>query len=268
MQVPNYYEILGIKPGASQEIIKERLNSKTKELRSLTHSPDKNVWQKAIEGLKVLSDARQILFDSQKCEEYDTSLQHNREGSSGTKEIPFRRNLIYSIVLMLDTSGSMSGKKIDDASEAIISFLEKVNLEKNEVALVTFGSQIIWTDGLTQNGEYIKKEIKDIALISDGGTPMMEAIRTACDKVLPKRRAKGVIVLATDGFPTDSPEEEILRYVTPIKKDGVRIITIGIGDDGNKEFLKKLATCPDDYYFAKVSFELRRVYKEVASELK
>jgi len=75
------------------------------------------------------------------------------------------------------------------------------------------------------------------------------------------------MVIATDGQPTDTSEEDILEYANPIKKRGVWIITIGIGKDVNEDFLKKLASSPEDYHFAKASFELKNIYKEVANVL-
>ena len=57
-----------------------------------------------------------------------------------------------------------------------------------------------------------------------------------------------------------------------VKRNGACIdefscLTIGIGEDVNSDFLKRLASSLEDYHFAKASFELKRIYKEVASDL-
>ncbi|MBA7485079.1 hypothetical protein ES707_20614 [subsurface metagenome] len=169
----------------------------------------------------------------------------------------------YAIVLLLDISGSMSGVKIEDAKKALTHFLKSINLAENEVGLVAFGERIRKTE-LSQDCTHLETKIESFE--AGGGTPMMNAIKTAYEDLL-KKRVSPVMVIATDGQPTDAPEGEILEYAIPIKKKGVRIITIGIGKDVNENFLKRLASSPEDYHFAKASFELKKIYKEVADIL-
>ena len=168
----------------------------------------------------------------------------------------------YAIVLLLDTSGSMSGKKIEDAKEAIIDFLRSIDLVESEVGLVAFGGGIL-TCGLSQNRIPLETKIKNLVVGSE--TPMMTAVKTAHN--LLKEKVNRVMAIATDGQPTDASEGEILDYAASIKKIGTRIITIGIGEDVNQQFLRLLASSPADYHFAKASFELKNIYKEVADML-
>ena len=169
----------------------------------------------------------------------------------------------YAIVLLLDASGSMSGVKIKDAKEALFHFLRSINLIENEVGLVAFGERIK-TCELCQDRIQLETRIETFE--ADGGTPMMNAIEIAYEKLL-KGKISPVMVIATDGQPNDASEEEILEYVTSIKKKGVWMITIGIGEDVNEDFLKGLASSSEDYHFAKASFELKKIYKEVADAL-
>ena len=266
----HYYNILEVPLDSSDEDIRKRIKQKLRKVQANINNPDKNIRQKANEEMGMLVEARRILLDPEKRKEYDKEIE--KLGLPGLKEpveqkgIALKRPILnHSITLLLDTSVSMSGEKIEDAREALGSFLKTVNLAENEVSLVTFGGQITWMDGLTQNSKYIQKEID--ALEAEGGTPMMQAIRIAHEDVLKKARAHPVMVIATDGQPTDDSEEEILDYATSVKKNGTWIITIGIGDDVNNDFLRKLASSSDDYHFAKASFELKKIYKKVVSGL-
>ena len=181
------------------------------------------------------------------------------------REMALRKPALeYSIVLLLDASGSMEGEKIRDAKEALISFLEDIELTKNEVGLVAFGKSV-WAGRLTQNRAHLEMRIKNLE--AGGGTPMKRAIKMAYENILKKGNANPVMVIATDGQPTDASKEEIIEYATPIKQDGTLIITIGIGSGVNKEFLKMLASTPKDYLFAKASFELKKLYKKVSAGL-
>ena len=168
----------------------------------------------------------------------------------------------HSIMLLLDVSGSMSGKKIEDAKEALIHFLGNINLPRNEVGLVAFGGGIK-TCELCRNNTRLEEKI--IGFTANGDTPMMNAIKVAYEDFL-KKKISPVMVIATDGQPTDASEVEILKYATSIK-NRVRIITIGIGEHISADFLKELASSPEDYHFARASFELLKIYKEVADIL-
>lgn len=168
-----------------------------------------------------------------------------------------------SIVLLLDISASMYGKKIKDAKEALVHFLKSINLTENEVGLVAFGERIRMSK---MSQDHIHLETKINSFGADGGTPIRNAIKTAYEDIL-KEKTSPVMVIATDGQPTDSSEEELLEYAIPIKRRGVRIITIGIGEDVNDKFLKRLASSREDYHFAKASFELKKIYEKVAEAL-
>lgn len=167
-----------------------------------------------------------------------------------------------SIVLLLDVSGSMVGRKIDDAKDALIHFLSNINLSESEVGLVTFG-EIVKTFKLSRNLKYLHASINGFS--ADGRTPMKEALNSA--HLVLQGKSNPVMVIATDGEPTDASKESILDYAVILKNRGIRIIVIGIGDDIDVNFLRRLATSVNDYHFAKVSFELKQIYKQVANTL-
>lgn len=168
----------------------------------------------------------------------------------------------YTITLLLDISGSMAGKKIGDAKQAIVEFLRRNDLEGSEVGLVTFGAAVK-TYELNYEPSFLEENIRHLE--AGGETPMMRAIGTAYE--IMKDKSNRVMVIATDGHPKDAKEGEILEYASSLKRKGLRIITIGIGEDVNKEFLLSLASSREEYHFAAESFELKRIYKKVGDQL-
>lgn len=262
--------MLELNQSFSQEDIRKAINKKLRKIQSHINHPDKNIREKANTEMELLIEARKILLEPEERKKYDKAIEKNRHpvlvDTPRKQPVTLKQPALnHSITLLLDASGSMWGEKIKDAKDALNSFVQTVDLSQNEIALVAFGEQISWMDTLTQNSDFLCKEID--GLVAGGGTPMMHAIQAAHEEVLKKGRARPVMVIATDGIPTDSPEEEILEYAVPIKKSGTWIITIGIGDDVNEEFLKTLASSPEDYHFAKASFELKEIYKNVVSGL-
>ena len=186
-------------------------------------------------------------------------LQNNGKNISG-----------YNIALLVDVSGSMRGKKIKDAKEAIVDFLERVNLEREKVIIIFFGEKITKTK-LTQDKDYLIKKLNHFQ--ARGFTPIMPAMQKAWD-VLKKETKPSLLVLATDGGPTAKnghPNKGLtaktLNYGIELKNKGVRIVAIGIGKDSHVDFLKKLSSSPKDYFFASSSDKLKIKYKEVAKSI-
>lgn len=115
-------------------------------------------------------------------------------------------------MLLLDTSGSMSGRKIQQLNEGVRQF--KLELQDDdlaqkrvEVAVVTFGPVQVIDDFITAD-VWTPKELK-----TTGATPMGEAIERGLELVEQRKRTyreNGIsmyrpwVILITDGSSTDS----------------------------------------------------------------
>jgi uncharacterized protein YegL len=115
-------------------------------------------------------------------------------------------------VLLLDTSGSMSGKPIQELNEGIRTFKQELMSDplatkRVEIAVVTFGP--VTVDNSFQTVPFFQPS----PLTANGDTPMGAAIAAAIDIVTKRKqeyKSHGVayykpwIILITDGAPTDS----------------------------------------------------------------
>lgn len=177
------------------------------------------------------------------------------------------------VVLILDRSGSMSGKKIVDAQEAAVAFLNFLD-EKDRAALVSY-SHTISTGNLTymtsSGKEELKNEIK--SLKAAGRTDIYNAIIAATQILLknPRENAPLVAILLTDGlhnWPTPLPDSDFIALAEEAKNHDIIIYTIGLGRDVNENLLKKIASITGGkYYFAASSNELKSIYEEIGSKL-
>lgn len=124
------------------------------------------------------------------------------------------------VVLLLDTSGSMSGEPINALNQGINAFKESVLQDTQatlsvEIAIITFGDQVsLQQDFVTINQFYPP------TLIAGGLTPMGAAIEEALNVIETRKNTynqNGVgyyrpwIVLITDGAPTDHWESAAMR---------------------------------------------------------
>ncbi|MCC3414003.1 MULTISPECIES: VWA domain-containing protein [unclassified Microcoleus] len=117
------------------------------------------------------------------------------------------------VVLLLDTSGSMSGDRINELNAGLASFKQDVEKDTTaslrvEVAIITFDSSVhIVQDFVTMDNFYPPQ------LTTSGTTSMGEGIELALNEVENRKaiyKSNGIqyyqpwVFLITDGGPTDS----------------------------------------------------------------
>lgn len=131
---------------------------------------------------------------------YDITL--NATGSIGTQTNKAK----VDIVLVVDTSGSMSGDNLTDTKKAVKALVDSFNKKSDTVdtkyKLVTFasGSSIQtpnWVDGNTLYNSYVRR------LSAEGGTNYDRGLSNAATAIgTAESGAKKIVIFLTDGEPT------------------------------------------------------------------
>ncbi len=144
------------------------------------------------------------------------------------------------IILVLDTSGSMAGEKLEQAKEALTYVLEHLNREDrfNVIAFSTGLRQ--YAAGLRPASEADEAIAWVERLEAVGGTDINRALLEAFGQV---EERPTVLIFLTDGLPTEGVTEigTIIAHAQAAAPENVRLFPFGVGDDVNTTLLDTLA---------------------------
>jgi Ca-activated chloride channel family protein len=150
-----------------------------------------------------------------------------------------------TIVLVLDSSGSMSGAKIRQAKEAARFILNHLG-RRDEFTVVDFDDGVTpFSDALVPaTDDNIGRALKFVDAIEDsGGTNINDALLAALSRMRGGERPSYVLFL-TDGLPTVGTTEtaDILRHAQQANSSRSRVFVFGVGNDVNTELLDRISS--------------------------
>jgi len=168
------------------------------------------------------------------------------------------------IMLLVDTSGSMSGGKMGAARSAALEFIGQLDYSLNQVGLISFSTDVDLVQGLTSNPRQLIRAVPDLG--DDEGTDMLTAFQLADREFASeraRREARKVIILLTDGRP-NSGRSELLAMSASYRASGRDVYAIGLGLDADRGFLQALVTQANYYFEALSEHDLSRIYDTIA----
>jgi hypothetical protein len=133
-----------------------------------------------------------------------------------------------SLGIVLDTSGSMLGEKIQAARQALEQFLDELLDPDGEAFLYRFSDQPVLLQGWTSDREAIVRALGRI--VPDGGTAMYDAVAEAVPLASRGRNQKKALVVISDGNDTSSYVD--VRTVNQrVRASELLVYAIGIDGD-------------------------------------
>jgi Ca-activated chloride channel family protein len=176
-----------------------------------------------------------------------TLLSYRRPGDDGTfllllaPRLDARGIAAKDVLLVLDTSGSMAGPKIEQARGALRYVLQSLNPD-DRFNVISFNSTVdSFADGLQPLSARPQALGYVDGLRATGGTNIQEALLTALRQVQSDRPT--FLVFLTDGQPTNGVTDpnRIVRDVGNAAPSNVRLFVFGVGYDVNAVLLDRLA---------------------------
>ena len=148
------------------------------------------------------------------------------------------------VVFVFDTSGSMRGKKIAQAREALEYCVKNLN-DGDRFNLVRFSTDVetLGPKLLEVNDENRDKALELVEEIqARGGTAIDGALSEALGMNFDAKRP-AIIVFLTDGKPTvgESDTDIIVKNVATNKEGTVRLFVFGVGEKVNTHLLDRLS---------------------------
>jgi Ca-activated chloride channel homolog len=149
-----------------------------------------------------------------------------------------------TVVLVLDRSGSMSGKKIEQACEALRFVINNLR-DDDTFNIIAYDNNI--EPFRPELQRYSPQARKDALAFVDnirpgGSTNIDEALKTALGMLQDKTRPSYVLFL-TDGLPTAGEQKEtaIADNAKAANKVNARLFAFGVGYDVNSRLLDRLS---------------------------
>lgn len=142
------------------------------------------------------------------------------------------------VVLIIDKSSSMEGRKIELARLAAIGVIDNLR-PVDQVGVLIFDNSFQWAVPMrrAEDRSLIKRLVAGIT--PDGGTQIAPALSEAFRKISAANGTFKHIVLLTDGISEEGDSLELSREAAA---KHVTISTVGLGQDVNRAYLEKVAT--------------------------
>lgn len=150
-----------------------------------------------------------------------------------------------NIIFVLDSSGSMKGKKFDQAMAALGFVLLDLR-QGDKFNIIDYDDEIrAYENSLVDaTGANVSKAI-DFArdnFRASGGTNIYDALERAC-RTIPQSNNPSYILFLTDGLPTvgNTRINEIIDNTARLNENRARLFVFGVGYDVNTHLLDRLA---------------------------
>jgi Ca-activated chloride channel family protein len=176
-----------------------------------------------------------------------------------------------NVAIVIDTSGSMSGQKIDQARKAAIAAIHRLQ-DSDIVSVVLYNSSaqvLVPATKATDRAEIINK-IHSIT--ADGSTALFAGVSKGAAEVRKFLDGESVnrVILLSDGKANVGPKSprELERLGASLVKEGISVSTLGLGLNYNEDLMSSLASAGSgNHVFIEQADDLVAVFNSEFNDL-
>ena len=175
------------------------------------------------------------------------------------------------IVLVLDTSGSMSGTPMEETKNAATKFIDTVLEEDASIGIVTYEDSSEQLSDFSADKNHLTEIVANIS--GGGGTNIESGLAEAQSMLDSSNAKKKIIVLMSDGEPNRGKEgEELIAYANGIKSNDILIYTLGFFENmgGNKssaQYLMEHLASDGCHYEVATADDLVFFFEDMADQI-
>jgi VWFA-related protein len=194
-------------------------------------------------------------------------LEDGRTATLESEELVKTLPADLAVNLVMDTSGSMQGQPLADASDAINSFVD--NLDPTaRVGGLSLGGNCVVDAGQGLSTDHAAAKEFFAAAVAGGDTPLYDATLAAIQQSLVAPEGRRLVVVLTDGEDTCS-KVSFDTVIQAAVHNGVPLVFIGLGQDLRADILQSMATLTGGAYLsAQDSGQLAAIYADLTDRLK
>jgi Ca-activated chloride channel family protein len=173
-----------------------------------------------------------------------------------------------NVMLVVDTSGSMEGEKIDNVQEALTTFLDQIKSNEERVGLFEFYNDVterVKINELKNNRSALVRAVTN--LDPGGNTALLDGVAAAYERLqqLDDPSRINAIVVMTDGKENASAVS-LKQLVTRLQNGNQRgvpvvIFAIAYGDDADMEVLQAMSDATGGQTLVGSTETIRKLYK-------
>ena len=179
------------------------------------------------------------------------------------------------VALVLDASTSMleptaAGRsKLEAALTAVRLFLDNLDLAGgDQAAIVAFNADVRLVQGLTADRGALDAALASIQVAQQ--TRIQLGVIAGHEELMGPRHTttnNRALVVLTDGRNNPEPVSEAVMAARAAKADGLRLFTIGLGDEVERAALAQMASQEGDFFFAPDGEDLLDIYGRIATAI-
>ncbi|BAZ13176.1 von Willebrand factor type A [Calothrix sp. NIES-4071] len=151
------------------------------------------------------------------------------------------RNVPLNLCLILDHSGSMSGRPLETVKKAACRIVDRLNPgDRLSVVVFDHRAKVLVSNQTVDDPERIKQQINKLS--ADGGTAIDEGLQLGI-KELTKGNKESIsqAFLLTDGENEHGSNKRCLEFAKLAASYNLTLNTLGFGDNWNQDVLEQIA---------------------------
>jgi Ca-activated chloride channel homolog len=151
------------------------------------------------------------------------------------------RDIPLNLCLILDHSGSMSGRPLETVKKAAIRLVDRLKVgDRLSIVVFDHRAKVLVPNQIIEDPERIKRDIN--RLTADGGTAIDEGLRLGIEELAKgKKEAISQAFLLTDGENEHGDNNRCLKFAQLAAGYNLTLNTLGFGDNWNQDILEKIA---------------------------